>query len=793
MSEFIDNLTIPQKAKLVHGNGAWHTAEGLGLPVIMMTDGPHGLRKQDDLAKKIKNINDSERATCFPTACAVASGWNVNNARIVGKEIAKQAVAQQVSVVLGPGMNIKRSPLCGRNFEYFSEDPFLAGQMATNYVQSMQSLGVGSCIKHFAVNSQETRRLTVNAVVDERALREIYLYAFEQTVKNAQPYCIMAAYNKINGISCCENKRLLTDILRNEWNFDGLVMSDWGATYNGAKSIESGMDLEMPDGGDYHEKLMLNDINSGKLSVDALNRACQNVVSLIEKCSAQKPQTEIDFDDAHNVCRNVENDCAVLLKNDGILPLSQDDEILVVGELATKPRFQGAGSSHINTQVKTFLQVLDDNNIKYRYAKGYSVLGDKPVAKLENQAVQLAKSYKTVLFFGGLTDDFEGEGYDRTKLDIPTCQQQLLDKLYQANANIAFVAFGGSPFAMPWLDKTKALLNMYLGGEAVMESVFDLVFGKVSPSGRLAESYPICLQNTPCYNYFANNRFVDEHRESIFVGYRYYNTFDVPTLFPFGYGLSYAQFDYSNLNVNATQNGFDISVDVKNVANIPASEVVQLYVDNCQCGYMRAKRELKGFVKVHLQPNETQTVSFHLDERAFSIYLQDGFVAVNGNYGISVCKNVNETLLTTQVSVDFGKDVCGDDEQSYPDYFAKPQSSLVIDEGQFYRLAKQQKQVYTLPKRGQFTMLNTLEDMQDTGVVKLVVAIGKKIAKRKAPTKKLTDPVAQLTIRGMMETPLISMTSVGGTPTKYVKAIYYFANKQSGKGWKALFGKYNID
>lgn len=793
MGKFIDNLTVQQKAKLVHGNGSWHTADGLGLPVIMMTDGPHGLRKQNDLTEKIENINDSEKATCFPTACAVASGWNVQNARIVGAEIAKQALAQQVSVVLGPGMNVKRSPLCGRNFEYFSEDPYLAGQMATNYVQSMQSFGVGSCVKHFAVNSQETRRMTVNAVVDKRALHEIYLYAFEQTIKNAQPYCVMNAYNKVNGNSCAQNKYLLTDVLRNNWGFEGLVMSDWGANYNVAKSIEAGMDLEMPDGHDYHEQLTVNSVNDGTLSMQALDRACQRVVDLVEKCSVDKQQLSIDFDNAHNVCRQVENDCAVLLKNNGILPLSQDDEILVVGELATKPRFQGAGSSHINAQAKTFLQVLEENNVKYRYAKGYNVSGDKPVAKLENQAVQLAQTCKIVLFFGGLTNDFEGEGYDRTKLEIPTCQQQLLDKLYQTNQNIAFVAFGGSPFVMPWLDKTQALLNMYLGGEAVMESVFDLVFGKVSPSGRLAESYPMRLQDTPCYNYFANDRFDDEHRESIFVGYRYYNTFDIPTLFPFGYGLSYSQFDYSNLTVSKSQNGFDVTVDVTNNGKMPASEVVQLYVDNCHCGYIRAKRELKGFAKVHLQPGEKQTAYFHLGKRAFSIYLQDDFVAANGNYGISVCRNVNETLLTTQVNVDFGKDVCGNDEQLYPDYFAKPQGTFTISQQQFYQLADQQKQQHVLPKRGEFTLLNTLEDMQDVGIVKLIAKIGKKVAKRNSPTKSLRDPVAQMTIKGMMETPLISMMSVGGIDAKYIKAILHFANKQSSKGWKALFGKYNID
>ncbi len=794
MTKIIDNLTLEQKAKLVHGNGSWHTADGLGLPVIMMTDGPHGLRKQEDLTEKVENINDSEKATCFPTACAVASSWNIKNARLVGAEIAKQAIAQGVSVVLGPGVNIKRSPLCGRNFEYFSEDPLLSGQMATNYVQSMQSLGVGSCLKHFAVNSQETRRMTVNAIVDERALREIYLYAFEQTVKGAQPYCIMNAYNKLNGESCAQNKKLLTDVLRDEWKFDGLVMSDWGATYNVAQSIEAGMDLEMPDGHHYHEQLTINSVNDGSLSVEALNRACERVVKLIERCSVEKPKLTIDFENAHDVCRQIENDCAVLLKNDdGILPLKEDEKILVVGGLATTPRFQGAGSSHINAQAKTFLQVLDENNVNYHFAQGYNVLGDKAIEKLEFDAIELAKSCKTVLFFGGLTDDFEGEGYDRTKLEIPTCQQQLLDKLYQVNNNIVFVAFGGSPFVMPWLNKTQALLNMYLGGEAVMESAFDLLFGRVSPSGRLAETYPLQLQDTPCYNYFANDRFVDEHRESIFVGYRYYNTFQVPTLFPFGYGLSYSQFDYSNLTVAKSSNGFDITVDVQNVGNVPASEVVQLYVDNCQCGCIRAKRELKAFAKVHLQVGEKQSVSFHLDQRAFAIYLENDFVAVNGEYAISICKNVDQPLLTQQVVVDFGKDLCGNDAELYPDYFAQTQGSFTIDQEQFYRLANQQKFEYSLPKRGEFTLLNTFEDMQEVGLVKTILKVGKGVAKKQAPTKTLQDPVAQMVIMGMMQTPLISMMSVGGIPAKYIKFILYHANKQHGKAIKALFGKYNID
>ncbi|MBR2986299.1 MAG: glycoside hydrolase family 3 C-terminal domain-containing protein, partial [Clostridia bacterium] len=660
--------------------------------------------------------------------------------------------------------------------------------------QSMQSMGVGSCLKHFAVNSQETRRMTVNAVVDERALREIYLYAFEQAVKGAQPYCIMNAYNKLNGTSCAQNKRLLTDILRTEWGFDGLVMSDWGATYNVAEAIDAGMDLEMPDGGNYHEQLTIKYVNDGTLSMEALDRACQRVVNLVEKCNVPKPELAMDYDSAHNVCRQVENDCAVLLKNDNdILPLTQDESILVVGGLATTPRFQGAGSSHINAQAKTFLQVLEENNVQYHFAQGYNVLGDKAVDKLENQAIELAKTCKTVVFFGGLTDDFEGEGYDRTKLEIPTCQQQLLDKLYEVNPNIVFVAFGGSPFTMPWLNKTQALLHMYLGGEAVMESAFDLLFGKVSPSGRLAESYPLALQDTPCYNYFANDRFVDEHRESIFVGYRYYNTFDIPTLFPFGYGLSYSKFTYSNLSVTPCQKGFDVTVDVTNVGSVPASEVVQLYVDNCNCGYIRAKRELKAFAKILLQPNESKTVSFHLDERAFAIYHQTDFVAVNGTYGISICQNVNDMLLTEQVDVTFGKDLSGNDQQLYPDYFTKPQGAFTIDEGQFYALAGQQKQEYSIPKRGEFTLLNTFEDMPTVGIVKTIAKIGKMVAKSKAPSKTLQDPVAQMILTGMMQTPLISMMSVGGIPAKFIKFILHTANKQHGKAWNALFGKYTID
>lgn len=792
INNFVNNLTNKDKAKLVHGQGAWHTCSVDGLPTIMMTDGPHGLRKQSD---KNNGINDSVRATCFPTACAVASSWNRQNAALIGKAIANEAIKEDVSVVLGPGVNIKRSPLCGRNFEYFSEDPLLAGELAVNYVNAMQSLGVGCSVKHFAVNSQETRRMTVNAVVDERALREIYLAAFERVVKQAQPYTVMASYNKINGQYATENKRLLTDILRNEWGFKGLVMSDWGACYDMGKAIEAGMDLEMPqDESGYHESRTLKAIEDGSLSADGINRAVTNVVTLVDKCGVNKTVDNAEIATHHDLAKRVEIDCAVLLKNDGnLLPLDKGKKVLVVGELAEKPRYQGAGSSHVNSDCKSFLQVLQENNVEYAYAKGYNVKGDKAAPKLEKEAETLAAKYDNILFFGGLTDDFEGEGYDRDKLSIPNCQQSLLGKLRKVNLNIAFIAFGGSPFSMPWLNKTKAMLNMYLGGQAVMEAAYELIFGNVSPSGRLAETYPRRLSDIPCYNYFANDYHTDEHRESIFVGYRYYNTYGIRVLFPFGHGLSYSMFEYSNLKVNRSNDGVSVSVTVTNVGDMDASEVVQVYVDNADCGILRAKRELAAFDKVYLKSGESKTVVLTFSDRAFTVYYNGGFTRVKGTYGISVCRNVDEVILSEQIDID-GTEINGNDRELYPCYYERVVGSFTVEQSQFYSLCNQKKPHYHEIERGQYTLLNTLEDMApNVGLIRKVIKYAKKYARKCSPTKSYDDPVAQMLYQGAITTPLISMMSVGGIPAQYVMFLYYHANKQRGKALKALFGKYTVE
>ena len=792
IKSFVSNLSISEKATLTHGKGAWHTQDIGGLPSIMMTDGPHGLRKQSDANK---GINDSNKATCFPTACAVASSWNKDNARLIANAIATEAIAEDVSVVLGPGLNIKRSPLCGRNFEYFSEDPFLAGELGTSYVDAMQAKGVGCSLKHFAVNSQETRRMTMDAIVDERALREIYLAAFEKVVKRTQPYTVMAAYNKINGESCAMNKRLLTDILRNEWGFKGLVVSDWGASYDMGQAYSAGMDLEMPDGGSFHEQKTIKAVESGRLCESDLNRAASKVAELVEKCNKPKDKQPVDYAKHHALCRKVAADSAVLLKNNGILPLSKNRHVLVVGELAEIPRFQGAGSSHVNAQCKSFLQVLSENGIQYTYAKGYSVSGDKVNAQWEKEASALALKYDTVLFFGGLTDDFEGEGYDRTKLDIPNCQQSCLAKLTQCNPNIAFVAFGGSPFVMPWLNNVKALLNVYLGGQAVTEAIYDIVFGDVSPSGRLAETYPLKLTDTPCYNYFAQDGNVDEHRESIFVGYRYYNTFGIPVQFPFGYGLSYSHFTYSDLTVNKDQDGYEVKVTVNNVGAVDASEVVQIYVDNFDCGYMRPKRVLAGFDKVFVASGASVDVTIHLDSRSFSIYADGAFKQVAGEYGISVCKDVDHAVLSVKVQVD-GHNLRGNDKQQYPSYFVKPHGNKgwQIDEKEFYALANAEKRNDVPLKRGQYTLGNTLQDLaKKVGLIRIMIKFVKKMAIKSSPSKTFADPVAQMIYRGALEIPLISMMSTGGVPAKYVMFLFYHSNRKYGKALKALFGKYNIE
>jgi len=435
------------------------------------------------------------------------------------------------------------------------------------------------------------------------------------------------------------------------------------------------------------------------------------------------------------------------------------------------------------------LDILTDNGINFRYEKGYGVKGDVFDDNLENSAAENADKYDVILFFGGLTDDFEGEGYDRTRLDIPFCQQRLLKRLYDVNRNIVFVAFGGAPFVTPWLSFTNALLDMYLGGQAVMSAAYDLIFGKVSPSGRLAETFPTALADTPCYNYFASDRYLDEHRESIFVGYRYYNTYGVKTQFPFGYGLSYSKFGYSDLRIEKTDGGFTASVTVTNEGDFDAYEVVQLYVDNSECGLMRAKRELRAFDKVFIKAGQSVVVQLPVTKRAFCVFYGSEFKTVKGNYDICICRDAEHVILSQKVSVD-GVTVDGRDRELYPDYFADVSDGFAISEETFYKLANMQKPQYLQPERGSFTLLDTFEDMQSVRLVRMITKAVRKMAVKQSPSASADDPVAKMIYRGAMETPLISLMSIGGVPAKYVMFILHHANKHRIKALKALFGKF---
>ena len=785
MATDVKTLSDKEKALLTCGRGAWHTHAVRDIPEIMMTDGPHGLRKQSD---NPANINDSNKATCFPPSCAVASSWDAENARLIGQSIAQEAIAENVSVVLGPGVNIKRSPLCGRNFEYYSEDPLLAGVLAQEYVKGMQGYGVGCCVKHFAVNSQETRRMTVDALVDQRALREIYLAAFERVIKNASPWAVMSSYNRINGFSATENSFLQKDVLRGEWGYDGLVMSDWGASYNTPKAIAAGMDLEMPeDSTGYHRAHVEKALKQGALAADDINRACENVRRLVEKCKATpKNRTAWTMQQHDDLCRKIAADCAVLLKNDGILPLSTEENLCVVGGLARNPRFQGAGSSHINAQCKNFLDVLKEEGVKAQFAEGYLTDTDKPNDELAAQAVELAKGCDTVLFFGGLTDIYESEGYDRTTLEIPLNQRLLLQEITKVCGKVVFVGFGGAPYLCDWDSGVGAFINMYLGGQAEMAAAFDVIFGRVSPSGRLAETFPQKLSDVPCFNYFANDRNFDEHRESIFVGYRYYNSFGVNVKYPFGYGLSYATFKYSKLKVSRTKTGFDVSVKVANVTDVAAKEVVQLYVDNCPTALMRPKRELRAFCKVYLEGGASQTVKFSLTERDFSVYLpQKGFTTVNGEYGVCICSDVQTVILSEKVKVTWGENVAGED---YSRAFRLQNGSLTVADDAFYALVGNRRKI-----DGKFTLKNTLEDLAEkSAVARALKKYVRNMAIKQSPTKNFDDPVAQMVYNGAFQTPLYSLMSMGGVKPKYVLFLLHNANGSHGAALKALFGSYEI-
>lgn len=663
IKNLIKQMTLEEKASLCSGLNFWNTKaiERLAIPSIMMTDGPHGLRKQAEAADHL-GLNKSIEATCFPTASALACSWNRELVLKLGEALGEECQAEDVAIILGPGVNIKRSPLCGRNFEYYSEDPYLSSELAKNQIQGTQSQGVGTSIKHFAANNQEHRRMTIDTLMDERTLREIYLASFETAIKEAAPWTVMCAYNKLDGEYCSENHRLLTEILRDEWGYEGVVVSDWGAVNDRDKGLYAGLELQMPADGGTGDALIVEAIKHGTLSEEVLDTAVERLLNMTFKVVQNKKENATySKEDHHELAREIARECIVLLKNEEkTLPLSKKEKIAVIGDLAKKTRYQGGGSSHINpTRVDNAYEEIVGlaGEEKVSYARGYDLSIDAVDEELVNEAKQLASEAEKVVLFIGLPERYESEGFDRTHLKMPTNQENLVKELQGINKNLIVVLSNGSPIEMPFVNEIKGLVEGYLTGQAGGKAIADVLYGEMNPSGKLAETFPLKLSHNPSYLNFPGEVSKVEYKEGVFVGYRYYDTKELDVLFPFGYGLSYTQFEYSDLQVSSKKledtEKVTVTVKVKNTGDIYGKETVQLYVRDVESNVSRPTKELKGFEKVGLNPGEQKEVSFELDKRSFAYYnvaLKDWHVET-GEFEVLVGKSSREISLKEVVYV----------------------------------------------------------------------------------------------------------------------------------------------
>jgi len=616
IKELLQQLTLEEKASLLSGVSNWQTTPipRLGIPSVTMSDGPTGLRKE---IGGTGFLNPAQPATCFPLPVTQASTWNVALIKEMGAALAAEAIDQNVDTILGPGTNIKRHPFGGRNFEYFSEDPLLAGKMAAAFIKGAQSKGVGTSLKHFALNNQEHRRMTISSEATVRTMREMYFLPFEIAVKEAHPATVMCSYNRINGIQASENKWLLTDVLRTEWGFQGLVMSDWQATVDRVKGISAGLDLEMPTSNGLNDAAVIEAVNKGTLSRAELDRAVLNVLKYVDQAIANRPlaKAPYDYGRSHAIALKVATEGAVLLKNDGFLPLKRDQSLAVIGAMAERPRIQGSGSSQVNPKrLVSFTDVLNDKRIVYEYAEGYRKI---------KHAQEIAMGKDAVLLFIGLDDLAESEGFDRRTLDLPKRHLKLIEALLKVNPNVAVILSLGAPVTMPFINHVKAVINMYLAGETFGEAVYRLVYGEVNPSGKLAETFPKRIEDVASHTFFPMGPRQVVYNEGIYVGYRHYDKSRKDVLFPFGHGLSYAKFRYRNLVIDdelIAKNEIRLTLDVTNVGEVVGQEVVQVYIGEMRPVIDRPVAGLKAFEKVMLEPGETKTVTLTLSDTAFRYY-----------------------------------------------------------------------------------------------------------------------------------------------------------------------------
>ena len=671
----IKQMTLAEKAQMMSGKNTWETVdfEKYGIPSMFMSDGPHGLRRQAGAGDHL-GLNASLPATCFPTAAGVANSWDEELGEKIGEALAEEAVTMGVNVILGPGLNIKRSPLCGRNFEYFSEDPYHAGKMAAAYIRGIQSKGIAACPKHFAANSQELRRMANDSVVDERTFREIYTTGFEIAVKEGKAKSIMSAYNEVNGIYANENKHMLQEILVDEWGFDGFVVSDWGGSNDHALGVKNGSHLEMPGTGKAGMNDIIRAVKNGDLEEAILDQRLDELLDVIfatHQATEDAKGKQFDVEAHHDLARKAAEESIVLLKNeDNILPLKPGTKVAVIGDFAKTPRYQGAGSSLVNPtkQPEAILDVIGKSGLEVTaYEQGY-IRNKKPNEKLMKAAVEAARNAEVVLFFGGLDEISESEGLDRTHMHMPTAQDTLLNELTTVNSNVVVVLSAGSSIEMPWFQYVRGIVHGYLGGQAGASAMMNVLTGKVNPSGKLNETYPMNYKDTPAYAYYPSKERSSEYRESLYVGYRYYTTVGKTTRFPFGYGLSYTTFEYKDLKVDSE----GVTFTIENTGNVTGAEIAQLYIGKKSDTVFRPARELKGFARVELSPGQQKEVRIPFDDKTFRFYdiRTDTWEIESGIYQVMVGTDAEHMVLKDTLEVKGTVDNGDYHREELPEYFS---------------------------------------------------------------------------------------------------------------------------
>ncbi len=774
IKDILSGMTLEEKISLCNGADFWHSKAmpEHGIPAVTMSDGPHGLRVQKNTGDML-GVNESEPATCFPTAVTSGSSWDRDLVYEEGRAIGKEGLSYDVNVVLGPGVNIKRDPRCGRNFEYFSEDPFLAGEMGTAWVKGAQSTGIGTSLKHFAANNQEYKRFNGNSQLDERTLREIYLPAFEKVVKESQPATVMCAYPMLNGVHCSDNKNLLNDILREEWGFEGLIVTDWGALCDRVKAMEAGCDLSMPGGSDYMEDRVAEAVREGRLPEGAIDACAERVIRLALTGQLQKKGEAFDTEKDDETARKVAEGGAVLLKNeDGILPLKPED-IVLIGKMAETMRYQGAGSSHINP---TSLTSLKDAMPGVPYVACCNEIGD--ITDMAS-AVDAARNAKIAVVCAGLPDVYESEGFDRENLNMPAGHVRMIESIAEVNPNTVVVLLCGCAVEIPWIKKVKAVLYMGLPGQAGGLAAADLLTGKVCPSGKLTETWPLRITDAPSYETFGKK--YTHYSEGIYVGYRYYQKAGVPVRFPFGYGLSYTEFSYNNIKADKNH----VTAEITNTGKTAGAEVVQLYVAAPQDGIYRPLRELKGFAKVFLEPGETKTVSFELDDRSYAVW-SDGWKVPGGTYTIELGASSEDIRLSKEVEIE-GEAVTVPSWQK-DSWYEEPKGKPA--DRDFEMLYGGPIQPEPKIRKGDFTMEMSSMEMKDHSFVmkSMYNTTVKTIAKGFGGKVDFSNPTFKMMVMSGADSPLRAtiVSSGGALPANIAEGLLEIANGHLRAGLKKL-------